>query len=63
MSVLTGSSILVAGGTGSFGRAFVRHVRPHLDTARIVVFSRDHRSDTNDQWTDVAAIREILGAL
>ena len=26
MSVLTGSSILVTGGTGSFGKAFVRHL-------------------------------------
>lgn len=61
--VLTGSSILVAGETGSFGRAFIRHARQHLDTARIVVFSRDHRFDTNDQWMDADAIRENLGAL
>ncbi|GLW05539.1 UDP-N-acetylglucosamine 4,6-dehydratase (inverting) [Microtetraspora sp. NBRC 13810] len=41
MSVLTGSSILITGGTGSFGRAFVRHVLRHEDPRRVVVFSRD----------------------
>src|SRR5262245_58596142 len=41
MSVLTGSSILITGGTGSFGKAFLRHALDHLDPRRIVVFSRD----------------------
>ncbi len=41
MGVLDGSSILVTGGTGSFGRAFVRHALERLDPARLVVFSRD----------------------
>jgi UDP-N-acetylglucosamine 4,6-dehydratase len=39
--VLNGSSILVTGATGSFGRAFLRHALDHLDPHRIVVFSRD----------------------
>jgi len=34
------SSVLVTGGTGSFGQSFVRHLL-HGDTDRIVVFSRD----------------------
>ena len=41
MSVLTGSSILITGGTGSFGKAFLRHALDRLDPRRIVVFSRD----------------------
>ena len=41
MSVLRGSSILVTGGTGSFGKEFVRTVLDHHDPERIVVFSRD----------------------
>lgn len=41
MSILTGSSILVTGGTGSFGKAFIRHVLDNFDPKRIVVFSRD----------------------
>jgi len=38
---LEGKQVLVTGGTGSFGKAFIRHVLSHLDPARIVVFSRD----------------------
>lgn len=38
---LNGAQILVTGGTGSFGRAFVRHVLEHYRPARLIVFSRD----------------------
>lgn len=41
MSVLHQSSILVTGGTGSFGKKFIRYALDHLDPARIIVFSRD----------------------
>ncbi len=41
MGTLTGASILVTGGTGSFGRAFIRHALDNLDPTRIVIFSRD----------------------
>jgi UDP-N-acetylglucosamine 4,6-dehydratase len=41
MSVLTGSSILVTGGTGSFGKAFVREVLDRHDPRRLVILSRD----------------------
>ncbi len=41
VSVLQGSSILVTGGTGSFGKAFIRHALDHLDPRRLVIFSRD----------------------
>lgn len=34
-------SILVTGGTGSFGRAFVRYALERLDPKRLAVFSRD----------------------
>ncbi|MEM1165255.1 MAG: UDP-N-acetylglucosamine 4,6-dehydratase (inverting) [Planctomycetota bacterium] len=36
-----GSNILVTGGTGTFGKAFIRHALEHLDPERLVVFSRD----------------------
>jgi len=36
-----GSSILITGGTGSFGQAFVRYALDHLDPKRIAVLSRD----------------------
>jgi UDP-N-acetylglucosamine 4,6-dehydratase len=41
VSILEGSSILVTGGTGSFGKAFIRYVLDHYDPKRIVIFSRD----------------------
>lgn len=41
MSVLDGSSILITGGTGSFGKAFLRNVLAESKPARVVVFSRD----------------------
>ena len=41
MSVLRGSSILITGGTGSFGKAIVRHLLDEVDPARVVIFSRD----------------------
>jgi UDP-N-acetylglucosamine 4,6-dehydratase len=41
LSLLAGASILVTGGTGSFGRAFIQYALEHLDPARLVVFSRD----------------------
>lgn len=41
MTYLARRSILVTGGTGSFGRAFVRYALDHLDPSRLVIFSRD----------------------
>ncbi|MGL4174811.1 MAG: UDP-N-acetylglucosamine 4,6-dehydratase (inverting) [Dermatophilaceae bacterium] len=53
MSVLEGSSILVTGGTGSFGKAFITEVLAHHDPKRVVVFSRDELK----QWE----ARQIFG--
>lgn len=39
--VLDGKSILVTGGTGSFGRHFVKYVLEHYNPKRLVIFSRD----------------------
>lgn len=41
MSVLDGSSILITGGTGSFGKAFLRKILTDTMPARVVVLSRD----------------------
>ncbi len=40
---LAGASILVTGGTGSFGRAFVRRVLDTTKPRRLIVFSRDEQ--------------------
>ena len=46
MKEIEGSTILVTGGTGSFGHAFVRHALDHYRPRRIIVYSRDEMK----QW-------------
>ena len=41
MSILKGSSILITGGTGSFGKSFVRRILADFDPRRVVIYSRD----------------------
>jgi UDP-N-acetylglucosamine 4,6-dehydratase/5-epimerase len=38
---LKGKSVLVTGGTGTFGRAMVRHLLDNTGVAKVIVFSRD----------------------
>ena len=63
MSVLNGSSILVTGATGSFGRAFLRHALDHLDPHRIVVFSRDElkQYEVRQMFADDPRLRFFIG--
>ena len=39
--MLNGKSILVTGGTGSFGRQFTKYILTHYKPKRLVIFSRD----------------------
>ncbi|MDR2043382.1 MAG: UDP-N-acetylglucosamine 4,6-dehydratase (inverting) [Clostridium sp.] len=39
--MLNSQSILITGGTGSFGNAFVEYLLEHYDPRRIVIYSRD----------------------
>ena len=41
MTVLEGSSVLVTGGTGSFGSALITQLLRNHNPSRVVVFSRD----------------------
>ncbi len=41
MPELSESSILITGGTGSFGKAFVRYALDNLDPKRVAILSRD----------------------
>ena len=43
---LSGSNVLVTGGTGSFGHAFVRMTLAHYTPAKLIIFSRDEMK----QW-------------
>lgn len=41
MSLLTGTSVLITGGTGSLGKALTRELLDHHDPRRLIIFSRD----------------------
>jgi UDP-N-acetylglucosamine 4,6-dehydratase len=63
MSVLERSSILVTGGTGSFGKAFLRYVLDNEDPQRVVVFSRDElkQHEVRRQFDDDPRLRWFIG--
>lgn len=63
MSVLSGSSILVTGGTGSFGKAFVRHALDELNPQKVVIFSRDElkQYEARQLFNDDERLRWFIG--
>lgn len=63
MSVLSGSSILITGGTGSFGKAFIAYALEHLDPRRLVIFSRDElkQYEVRQQFADDPRLRWFIG--
>ena len=60
---LYGSSVLVTGGTGSFGKAFLSHVLTGDGPDRVVVLSRDElkQYEMRAQWGDDPRVRFFLG--
>ena len=63
MSVLSGSSILVTGGTGSFGKAFIQELLDKHDPRRIVIYSRDElkQYECRQMFRDDQRLRWFLG--
>jgi UDP-N-acetylglucosamine 4,6-dehydratase len=63
MSVLSGSSILVTGGTGSFGKAFIRELLGNDDPRRIVIYSRDElkQYECRQLFNDDPRLRWFIG--
>lgn len=63
MSALEGSSILVTGGTGSFGKAFVDYALKNLDPARLIIFSRDElkQYEVKQRFQDDPRLRWFIG--
>lgn len=45
--MLNGKTILVTGGTGSFGNAFTEYVLTHYDPKKIIIYSRDEFKQFN----------------
>ena len=60
---LTGKTILVTGGTGSFGQAFVGALLKSYRPRKIIVFSRDElkQYDMRQKFGDPSALRFFLG--
>lgn len=63
MSILTGSSILITGGTGSFGKAFIEYALKNLDPKRIVIISRDElkQYEARLKFDDDPRLRWFIG--
>ncbi|WP_018155319.1 UDP-N-acetylglucosamine 4,6-dehydratase (inverting) [Demetria terragena] len=63
MSVLEGSSILVTGGTGSFGKALIRRLLDEVKPQRIVVYSRDELKqwEVRQLFNDDSRLRFFIG--
>jgi len=63
VSILEGQSILVTGGTGSFGKAFIKNALDHLNPSRIVIFSRDElkQYETRQLFADDPRLRFFIG--
>lgn len=63
MSLLEGSSILITGGTGSFGKAFIAYALKHLNPGRLVIFSRDElkQYEVRQLFNDDPRLRWFIG--
>ncbi|MBO0840350.1 MAG: UDP-N-acetylglucosamine 4,6-dehydratase (inverting) [Sciscionella sp.] len=63
MAVLEGASILLTGGTGSFGKAFIRYALDHLNPTRLVVLSRDElkQYEARQQFGSDHRLRWFIG--
>ena len=63
MSALHGSTILITGGTGSFGKAFIRYALDELDPRRLVIFSRDElkQYEVRQLFADDPRLRFFIG--
>ncbi len=63
MSMLDGRSVLVTGGTGSFGKQFVRTILDETDVRRVVVLSRDELKQYEMQqlFLDEPRLRYFIG--
>ena len=60
--MLNDKSVLITGGTGSFGRQFVRTVLKRFTPKRVVIYSRDELKQSEmQQQIDSGAMRYFIG--
>lgn len=62
MAVMDGKTVLITGGTGSFGRNFAQHVLQHTKVEKLIIFSRDElkQSQMEEEIKD-ARVRFFIG--
>lgn len=60
---LSGKTVLVTGGTGTFGRAFIKRLLAAPDVAKVIVFSRDElkQSEMAAQYKNEPRLRFFIG--
>lgn len=60
---IKGKSILLTGGTGSFGRAFVKRILSNYHPKKIIIFSRDEwkQSEMAKEFNNHPALRWFIG--
>lgn len=63
MPIFDGSSILITGGTGSFGKAFLKQVLETRNPARVAIYSRDElkQYEMKQSYGDDPRVRFFLG--
>ena len=63
MTYLADKSVLVTGGTGSFGKAFIRRLLADFEPRRVVVFSRDElkQYELRQELGDDSRLRWFIG--
>ncbi|WP_460567550.1 UDP-N-acetylglucosamine 4,6-dehydratase (inverting) [Humibacter soli] len=63
MSVLEGASILITGGTGSFGKAFISYALQNLNPSRLAIYSRDElkQYEVRNQFNNDDRLRWFIG--
>ena len=63
MTYLQGKSILITGGTGSFGKSFIKFALDNLEPHRIAVLSRDElkQYELRNQLNDDRRMRWFIG--
>ncbi len=63
--MLNSKTILITGGTGSFGKSFVTFLLENYKPAKIIIYSRDElkQFDMQQKWPDVAGspMRYFIG--